>query len=135
MARISGRNGVLLVQVTTASTALTTISYLRDWSINFTKEQIDVTAMEDGNKVYVAGLSDCTGSASGFLDAASTATTYAAAIDGEARTFKLLPDKNTTTTFYGGTAIFDFSLSAAVNGAVEFSTNFSASGAVTRTQS
>ena len=135
MARISGRNGALLVQLVTSSTALTTISYLRDWSINFTKEQIDVTAMEDANKTYVSGLADCTGQASGFLDAASTSTTYQAAVDGESRSFKLLPDKNTTTSFYSGTAIFDFTLQAAVNGAVEFSTTFSATGAVTRTQS
>jgi TP901-1 family phage major tail protein len=135
MARISGRNGVLLVQLVTSSTALTTISFLRDWSINFSTEQIDVTAMEDSNKTYVSGLADCTGAASGFLDAASTATTYQAAVDGGARSFKILPDKNSTGTFYGGTANFDFSLSSAVAGAVEFSTTFTAAGAVTRTQS
>lgn len=135
MARISGRNGVLLMNITTSTTTLTTISYLRDWSINFVTEQVEVTAMEDANKTYVSGLADVTGSASGFLDAASTNTTYQAAADGEARSFKILPDKNTTTTYYAGTANFDFSLSAAVNGAVEFTTNFSATGPVTRTQS
>jgi predicted secreted protein len=135
MARISGRNGVLLVQITTAATALTTISFLRDWSLNFSSEQIDVTAMEDANKTYVSGLADCTGAASGFLEAAATNSTYQAAVDGGSRLFKIMPDKNTTTHFYSGSANFDFSLSAAVAGAVEFSTSFSAAGAVTRTQS
>lgn len=133
MARIAGRNGALLIALDTASTALTTISFLRDWSINFTSDQIDVTAMQDSNKTYVGGLSDATGSVSGFLDAATTNNTFEAALDGESRTFRLYPDADTTTSYYSGAAIWDFSLSAAVDGAVEFSANFSATGAVTRT--
>jgi predicted secreted protein len=133
MARIAGRNGALLIALDTASTAYTTISFLRDWSISFTSDQIDVTSMADSNKVYVGGLSDATGSVSGFLDAATTNNTFEAALDGESRSFKLYPDAATTTSFYSGAAIWDFSLTSAVDGAVEFSANFSATSAITRT--
>ena len=133
MARIAGRNGALLIALDTASTTYTTISYLRDWSINFSSDQIDVTAMEDSNKVYVGGLADAQGSVSGFLEAANTNNTFEAALDGEARDFQLYPDADDTGKYYSGSAIWDFSLSSAVDGAVEFSANFSATSAVTRT--
>jgi len=133
MARISGRRGLLQIALSTASTTTyTTISFLRDWSINFATDQTDVTAMGDPNKIYVAGLPDATGSVSGFLDAASTDDTYAASVDGIPRPFKLFPDSASTTGVYSGSAIWDFSVSASVSGALEFSANFSATTAVTR---
>lgn len=134
MARIAGRNGALLIALpNSASTTYTTISYLRDWSINFSAEQIDVTAMGDANKVYVGGLSDATGSVSGFLEMVGTSNTFAAAIDGQPRPFKLYPDSNTTGSYFSGSAIWDFSLTSSVSGPVEFAANFSATSAVTRT--
>jgi predicted secreted protein len=133
MARISGRKGLLKIALdTAATTTFVTISHMRDWSINFSSEQIDVTAMQDANKVYVGGLADATGSVSGFLDVASTNDTLAAALDGKARPFQLYPDSDTTASYYSGSAIWDFSVQSSVSGAVEFSANFSATTAVTR---
>lgn len=133
MARYHGRNGVLLLQLSSASTALTTLSYVRDWSINFAVDQSDATAMGDSNKVYVAGLPDATGSVSGFHDDGG-ADTLASAQDGVARTFELYPaGTGTGSLYYTGTALWDFSLSGGVGGVVEFTANWSANSAVTRT--
>lgn len=133
MARYHGRNGVLLLQLSSASTSLTTLSYVRDWSLNFVTDQVDATALTDTNKTYVAGLPDVTGSVSGFHDDGGS-DTLAAAQDGVARTFELYPEGTSSgSLYYTGTALWDFSLSGSVGGAVEFSANFSASGAITRT--
>lgn len=135
MARQSGRKGLLLIQLTTASTAESTISHMVDWSINFTVEQLDATAMGDSNKTYVAGLADCTGQVSGYLDASTTTDTYQAAVDGVARTFKLYPNRDDTGTYYSGSAIWDFSEQASVSGLDQFSASFAATTTVSRTHS
>jgi hypothetical protein len=133
MARYHGRNGVLLLQLSSASTTLTTLSYVRDWSLNFAVDQVDATALGDSNKVYVAGLPDATGTVSGFHDDAG-GDTLAAAQDGVARTFQLYPEgTDTGSLYYSGTALWDFSLSGGVGGVVEFTANWSANSAVTRT--
>lgn len=135
MARQSGRKGLLKVQLDDASTALTTVSHMVDWSINFTVDQLDATAMQDSNKVYVAGLADCTGQVSGYLDAATTNDTYEAAVDGVARNFELYPNSDDTGTYYSGTAIWDFSESASVSGLDSFTASFAATTTVTRNHS
>ena len=67
MARIHGRNGRLYASLTSGGTA-EPITFLRDWSINFAVDNIEVTAFGDSNKTYVAGLPDASGSYSGFYD-------------------------------------------------------------------
>jgi len=133
MARYHGRNGVLLLQLSSASTTLSTMSFVRDWSINFAVDQADATAMGDSNKVYVAGLPDASGSVSGFHDDGGS-DTLAAAQDGVPRTFRLYPKGVTTgSLYYTGTALWDFSMSGGVGGVTEFSANWSANSAITRT--
>jgi hypothetical protein len=59
--------------------------------------QLDVTAMDDDNKVYISDMPDASGDFSGFYDDA-TAQTYTAAIDGLPRKFYLYPNKDTATS-------------------------------------
>lgn len=129
MARVAGRSGRLYVAITSGGTA-EPITYLNSWSINFATDNIEVTAMGDTNKVYVSGLPDCSGSFAGFFDDA-TAQTYTAATDGVARKFYLYPSSS-TTIYWFGTGLFDFSVSADVNGAAQVSGDFAAATAVTK---
>lgn len=129
MARVAGRSGRLYVNLTSGGTA-EPVSFLNNWSINFATDNIEVTAFTDTNKVYVAGLPDCSGSFSGFYDDA-TVQTYTAAVDGVARKFYLYPTSS-TTQYWFGTALFDFNASADVSGAVTISGDFSAATAVTK---
>lgn len=131
MSRISGRKGRLYVGIASDSAAAEPIAYLRQFSINFPTDNQEVTAFGDDNKVYVSGLPDCTGSYSGFYDTA-TAQLYTAARDGAARRFYLYPTTDTTSQYWFGTALFDFSVDQAVDGPVTISGDFVAATAVTK---
>ena len=87
--------------------------------------------MGDSNKVYVAGLPDASGSYSGFYDDA-TAQMYTAGTDGVARKFYLYPSTGSTTQYFFGTALFDFSLDSSVDGANTISGDFQAASLVSK---
>lgn len=130
MARIAGRNGRLYAAVTSGGTA-EPITFLNNWSINFATDKIEVTSFGDTGKVYVAGLPDASGDYSGFFDD-ETNQFYEAAVDGVARKFYLYPSTSSNSKYWFGTAIFDFNVQAAVDGAVQVSGSWSAASAVTR---
>jgi hypothetical protein len=129
MARKHGRNGRLYTNITSGGTA-EPIAYLRDWSIDFSVDNVDVTSFGDTNKVYVAGLPDSSGTFAGFYDSA-TAQMYTAATDGVARKFYLYAD-TADAIYWFGTALFDFSVSTAVDGAVTVSGNWNAASIVSK---
>jgi hypothetical protein len=130
MSRIAGRNGRLYANTTSGGTA-EPVTFLNNWSINFTTDRIETTAFGDTGKTYVAGLPDASGDYSGFYDDA-TNQFYTAAIDGVARKFYLYPSTATNTQYFFGTAVFDFNVNAAVDGAVEVSGSWAASTSVTK---
>lgn len=128
MARIHGRNGVLYVAVASGGSA-SEIAYLNKWSIEFSVDDVEVTAFGDTNKTYVAGLPDASGSFGGFYDDAS-AQLYTAARDGVARKFYLYPNRSTPGQYWHGNGIFDFSVESGVGDAVTIQGNFKASSDV-----
>ena len=130
MARVHGRRGRLYVGLASDSASAEPVAYLNSWSIDFAVDRVEVTSFGDTNKVYVSGLPDASGSFGGFYDTA-TAQLYTAASDGLARKFYLYPDTNDGDYFWG-TALFDFSVSADVNGAVTVSGSWGAASAVTK---
>jgi len=130
MARIHGRSGRLYSSITSAGTA-EPIAFLNQWSIDFSVDFVDVTAFGDGNKIYVSGLPDAQGSFAGFYDDA-TAQLYTAATDGVARKFYLYPDNGTTTKYWFGTGLFDFSVTGGVDAAAAVSGNWRAASAVAK---
>ena len=132
MARKHGRNGRLYAAITSGGTPEPVV-FLNNWSINFTVDNIEVTSFGDTNKTYVAGLPDASGSFAGYFDSA-TAQMYTAATDGVARSFYLYPDTADATYWYG-TALFDFSVSSSVDGAITVSGDWNAASAVTKVQS
>jgi hypothetical protein len=130
MARLHGRNGRLYVNITSGGTA-EPIAFLNNWSINFSVDNVEVSSFGDANRVYVAGLPDAAGSFSGYYDDA-TAQLYTSAADGVARKFYLYPTTAATGQYWFGTALFDFSVSSAVDGAITISGDFQAASAVTK---
>lgn len=87
--------------------------------------------MGDPNKVYVAGLPDAAGNFSGFYDTA-TAQTYAAATDGLPRNFYLYPSTLTTSEYFFGTILPDFSVSGGVGAVVAITSTWNAASPVQR---
>ena len=127
MARIHGKSGRLYVAIASGGTA-EPIAFISDWSMTAVTDKVEVTSLGDTNKTYVAGLPDAQGTFSGFYDDA-TAQTYTAATDGVARKFYLYPNVSTTQYFFG-TGLFDFSITDAVNDAVKITGNWAATSSV-----
>jgi hypothetical protein len=130
MARVGGRFGKLYVGATTAAAA-SPVPFVGSWSIDASTDKIDVTAMGDVNKVVVPGLPDFSGDIGGFFDDASN-TLYDAAVDGLDRAFYLYPNTNVATNYWYGRIFIDASFSSSVDGAVEMTGSWAASGAISK---
>ena len=129
MARVGGRFGRVYVGATTAAAA-SPVPFIGSWTLGATTDKIDVTAMQDTNKVVVAGLPDASGEFGGFFDDASN-NLYAAATDGLDRAFYLYATSNNTANYWYGRVFVDASFSASVDGAVEMTGTWAASGPIT----
>lgn len=130
MARLHGRTGRLYADFSSAGGgSASPVASLNNWSCDFTTEKVEVTSFGDSGRQYLAGLPDSSGAFAGYYDEGA-ASAYAAAIDvsaNSARKFYLYPTTNSTSIYWFGTAFFDASYSAAVDGAIELSGNWSAS--------
>lgn len=131
MARISGRRGRVYIGLASDSADAEPLPFQATWSINFTTPKIDVTAMGDNNKTYVADLPDASGQFSGFYDDA-TAQTYTAATDGLARKFYLYPTTAATGVYFFGTVLPDFSVEGGVGDAVKVTSSWAAASSITK---
>ena len=127
MARNHGRFGRVYMNLTSGGTA-EPIAFIRSWSLNAAADKADVTALLDPNKIYVAGLPDASGEFAFWYDDA-TVQTYTAAADGIARKFYLYPAASSAQYFWG-TILPDFSVSAAVDGAIEGTASWNAASAI-----
>lgn len=134
MGRIHGRRGRIYLGIADDAATATPLPFMASWSINFSTDKVDVTAFEDSNKVYVAGLPDASGDFSGFFDDAS-AQTYTAATDGLPRKFYLYPNRSVATTYFFGTILPDMSVNASVSGAVEVSSSWNAASTISKVSS
>lgn len=113
------------------SSVATPIGFLTDWNFNAVTDKVDVTAMGDANKTYVAGLPDATGDFNGWYDF-FTPQTYVAASDGIPRNFYLYPNSANATDYFYGTILPDFAASGGVSAAVSFKASWNAAGPVRR---
>ena len=58
MGRFHGRNGRVYMGIASDTAVAEPVPYLADWTLNQTTDKIEVTAMGDTTKIYVAGLPD-----------------------------------------------------------------------------
>lgn len=126
--RIHGRNGRLYVGLASDTAAASPVIFETKWAQNFATDKVDVTALGDTNKVYVAGLPDSTGTFEGFYDTGSDQL-FTAAQDGLPRKFYLYPTTADATYFFG-TGFFDFNIAGGVEEAVTMSGGWSAASPV-----
>ncbi len=130
MARIHGRNGILYAGISSGAAA-SPVAFLSDWTVNLTVDKVEVTAMGDAQKTYVAGLPDAQGDFSGWYDDA-TSQTYLAARDGIARNFYLYPNTNNSLNYFFGTFFPDFSVAGGVGAAVSVKGTWAAGSNIQR---
>jgi hypothetical protein len=130
MSRIAGRNGRVYLDVAGGGNAAP-LPFQAKWSISFSTDKYDVTALGDTTKTYVAGLPDASGDFSGFYDNA-TAQTYTAAVDGVARKFYLYPDTTNTAQYFFGTIFADIKIDGEVGGAIAVSSSWNAASSIAK---
>lgn len=130
MSRIAGRNGRIYLDVPGGGAA-SPLPFQAKWSLSFSTDKYDVTALGDANKTYVAGLADASGDFSGFYDNA-TAQTYTGAVDGVARKFYLYPDTTLVTQYFFGTIFVDMKIDADVQGAVAVSSSWNSASLISK---
>lgn len=131
MARIAGRRGRIYMGIADNSATAEPLPFQAKWSLKEETDKIDVTALGDSNKTYVAGLPDASGEFSGFYDDA-TVQTYTAATDGLPRKFYLYPNTSTLTQYWFGTVLPDFTANGDVGGAVEVSASWAAASPIVK---
>jgi hypothetical protein len=131
MAAIHGRKGRLYAGVASDTATAEPIANLTNWTLDAATDKADVTAFGANNKSYVSGIPDAQGTFTGFYDTAS-AQLYTAATDGLARKMYLYPTNASEGTYWFGTALFDFSINTAVDGAVAISGSWAAATAVSK---
>lgn len=124
MARAAGRKGRIYLGTTSTAEASPMVAQAK-WSINHASTKIDVTAMGDDTKTYVADTPDAAGTFEGFFDD-GVDTTYAAAVDGLSRKFYLYPTIDKPTVYWFGTVLPDLTISGGVGAAVGVSSSWSA---------
>lgn len=131
MARVHGRNGICYMSATNGAAA-SPVAFLTDWSINFTTDKVDVTAMGDPNHIYVVGLPDASGDFSGWYDDA-TLQTYTAAVDGLSRNFYLYPNvTGKPGNYFFGTVFPDFAIAGGVTAGVSLKATWSPASIIQR---
>lgn len=132
MARRAGRNSRFYLGLATSAAAAEPVAFVHDWAFNQVTDKLDVTAMGDANKTYVADLPDASGTMNGFYDDA-TVQTYTAALDGQQRKFYLYTDiVNDPTQYWYGNGFFDFSATGGVGAPLAFTASWNAAGPITK---
>ena len=105
MARIAGRRGRVYLGATNGAAA-SPLTAVATWSVDQTQSSIEVTAMGDTTKQYVADLPDASGSWDGFYSDSVT-DVITAASDGLSRKWYLYQDLSTSTRYWYGEVVIE----------------------------
>jgi hypothetical protein len=104
------------------------VASLNGFSIEMTRDKVDVTAFHDPNKVYVQGFMDIKGTLKGWWEALASRALFDVAMGDVPCGLKLVPSTLDPTAFYSGLAYLDTSIEVAADGAVSLSGNWAAAG-------
>lgn len=112
----------------TGSTTYAVLASINGFTIEFSRDKVDVTAFGDTNKVYVQGFADIKGTLKGWWEALASRTLFNVALGEIPCGLKLVPSTLDPTAFYSGLAYLDSSIDVAADGAVALSGNWAAAG-------
>ena len=126
MARYHGKGGVLYLSTSASGTAVA-VAHMRDWTLNRPTDRVETTSTDDGNKTYVQGFSDVTGSINLFWDDTDDAI-FDASDSADGAQMYLYPSKLVPTKYWYGPAWVDYSVNGGVSAAVMDSMTFAANG-------
>ena len=126
MARYHGNAGAVYLSTTGTGTAAA-LTGAAAWSLDMSTDRIDVTAFNDTNKQFVAGLENIGGTISGFWDD-TIDTMYDGMNSSDGVKLYLYPSTTVATEYFYGPAWVDLSIDTGVSDAVKFSGTFVANG-------
>jgi hypothetical protein len=124
--RIHGYKGQVMADPTGGALAVAVAS-VNEWTLDQSKDTVDVTAFQDENKVYVLGLKDVQGTIGAWYDNSDLVLFEMAEGDIPAL-LKLIPDTRQPTFFWSGLAYLDASINVSASGAVSIASKFVAAG-------
>ena len=132
MAIKTGRYGRILWDPTGAgSPSGSPLISMDSWKLSLKTPKNKVTCFDDENEVYVPGLKDISGSASGFWNSDNVALFDAA--DAEIPGYmELIPNSTEPTFYWKGPAYMDADIDCSVQGSPKVSGSFVAAGSWTR---
>jgi len=130
--RIHGRSGVAYLGINFGDAA-SPVAFLSGWEVVVTREIFDATVITDTQIVHGTGITNVSGSFSGFYDTASSQS-YAAAVDGLPRNMYLYPSRDFPGTFFSGPVLPDYQLGSGVGSAVALTVTWAAEDDVTLTR-
>jgi predicted patatin/cPLA2 family phospholipase len=129
MARIHGKNGQFnRYDLTGSPTTVTPVGDIKSWTLNMTKDKVDVTAFGDTNKQKVLGLPDFSGTFSGFWNSVTSPDLFDIILGSAAIGLKLVPNTAEPTFYFSGLAYLDGSISVDAAAAVTVDGTFDAAG-------
>lgn len=122
-----GKKGVVYASVS-GSTAAALVGGLRGFTLDASTDTVEVTEFGQGNKTFVQGFPNFTGTLDGFW--ASDETIIAAAsLSADGTNLYLYPSSDAPSKYAGGPAWLNYSIRSATDQAVAKTGNFSARGA------
>ena len=128
MANYHGRRGRIYLGTGGVATPMVDMA---EWTLDWTTDMVDTTALDDTNKTNVKGLPSVGGTFSGFWDDTYD-NLWKAADSNTAVNMYLYPSLDAVTIYWYGTAWVDWSLAGGVADAVKVSGNFSAANSWAR---
>lgn len=129
--RLHGSKGEVMMDPTGGALAVA-VGSINAWSLEMTRDRVDVTCLQDTNKQFVQGLASVTGTLGGFWDTDHSLDIFDVAMGDVPALLKLIPSTLQPTYFWTGLAYLDASISLSATGAVTISSTFAAAGPWTR---
>lgn len=124
----SGRYGT--VKYDAAGTTPVLLTSINKWKLSFKTDKSEVTCFGDGNKVYVPGMKDVSGSLGGFWNSSNVVLFLAADADTPGL-IELAPNSNEAGFKWSGLAYLDADIDVGVDGAPAVTGQILAAGTFT----
>ena len=124
--RLHGKNGAIYLNAAKGDGGAVKVLVKNEWSLSLARDYVDATCFGDGNKVYLVGLKDISGTFSGLLDVSGDELVNAT--DQDAIPCYLYADDRTgfEVLIARGLGLFDATITAANNDAIKMTGNFRA---------
>ena len=127
--RLHGKNGAIKMDPTGVGGATAVlVASINKWDLDLATDKVKVTAFQDPNQVYVAGLPDIKGSYAGLYDPADNLVIFDVIGGDVAPWLEMIPNLATPTVMFAGKGLLDGKISVDSNGAITIGGSFVANG-------